>query len=95
MAGPPVLGKRLVPGNGLVLGDRLALGNRLVPPALGWTDVEPDGATSGNEPDSLGIGTVLACPLLREGEPVVVGTLHVGPSGDAIILVISAKKSNK
>ncbi len=32
---------------------------------------------------------------IREGEPVVVGTLNVGPSGDAMILVMSAKRSNK
>jgi hypothetical protein len=32
---------------------------------------------------------------LREGEPVVVGTLNTGPSGDAIILVVSAKRSPK
>ena len=32
---------------------------------------------------------------LREGEPVVVGTLNVGPSGDAIILVMSAKRAMK
>lgn len=32
---------------------------------------------------------------IREGEPVVVGTLNVGPSGDAIILVMSAKRANK
>jgi hypothetical protein len=32
---------------------------------------------------------------MREGEPVVVGTLNVGPSGDAIILVISAQRSSK
>lgn len=32
---------------------------------------------------------------LSEGEPVVVGTLNVGPSGDAIILVISARRSSK
>src|SRR6185503_11640902 len=32
---------------------------------------------------------------VREGEPVVVGTLNVGPSGDAIILVISARRSVK
>ena len=32
---------------------------------------------------------------MREGEPVVVGTLNVGPSGDAIILVISARRSSK
>jgi hypothetical protein len=32
---------------------------------------------------------------MREGEPVVVGTLHVGPSGDALILVMSARRSAK
>jgi hypothetical protein len=32
---------------------------------------------------------------MREGEAVVVGTLNVGPSGDAIILVISAQRSSK
>jgi hypothetical protein len=32
---------------------------------------------------------------MREGEPVVVGTLNVGPSGEAIILVMSAKRTPK
>jgi hypothetical protein len=32
---------------------------------------------------------------MREGEPVIVGTLNVGPSGDAIILVMSARRSSK
>jgi hypothetical protein len=32
---------------------------------------------------------------LREAEPVIVGTLNVGPSGDAIILVVSAKRTVK
>jgi hypothetical protein len=32
---------------------------------------------------------------MREGEPVIVGTLNVGPSGDAIILVLSAKRTSK
>jgi hypothetical protein len=32
---------------------------------------------------------------MREGEPVIVGTLNVGPSGDAIILVLSAKRTAK
>jgi hypothetical protein len=32
---------------------------------------------------------------MREGEPVIVGTLNVGPSGDAIILVVSAKRTQK
>jgi hypothetical protein len=31
----------------------------------------------------------------REGEPVIVGTLNVGPSGDAIILVMSVKRSTR
>jgi hypothetical protein len=29
------------------------------------------------------------------GKPVVVGTLHVGPSGDAIILVMTAKRAQR
>lgn len=32
---------------------------------------------------------------MREGEPVIVGTLNIGPSGDAIILVVSAKRTQK
>ena len=32
---------------------------------------------------------------IREGEPVIVGTLNIGPSGDAIILVVSAKRTMK
>ena len=30
---------------------------------------------------------------MKEGEPVVVGTLNVGPTGEAIILVVSAKRT--
>jgi hypothetical protein len=32
---------------------------------------------------------------IREGEPAVVGTLNVGPSGDAIILVVAAKRTSR
>lgn len=32
---------------------------------------------------------------MKEGEPVVVGTLNTGPSGDAIILVVSARRAPK
>jgi hypothetical protein len=32
---------------------------------------------------------------MRDGEPVIVGTLNVGPSGDAIILVLSARRTAK
>jgi hypothetical protein len=31
---------------------------------------------------------------MRESEPVIVGTLNVGPSGDAIILVVAAKRTS-
>lgn len=42
--------------------------------------------------ESTGLNTDIS---MREGEPVVVGTLNIGPSGDAIILVMSAKSTNK
>jgi hypothetical protein len=32
---------------------------------------------------------------LNEGEPVVVGTLNIGPTGDALVVVISVKRSPK
>jgi len=42
--------------------------------------------------ENTGLNTDIS---IREGEAVVVGTLNVGPSGDAIILVMSAKRANK
>lgn len=42
--------------------------------------------------ENTGLGTDIS---MREGEPVIVGTLNVGPSGDAIILVLSAKRTTK
>jgi hypothetical protein len=42
--------------------------------------------------ESTGLNTDIS---MREGESVVVGTLNIGPSGDAIILVMSAKRTNK
>lgn len=30
---------------------------------------------------------------MREGVPVIAGTLHMGPSGDAIVVVVSAKRA--
>ena len=32
---------------------------------------------------------------MHEGEPVIVGTLNIGPTGEAIILVVSAKRTQK
>jgi hypothetical protein len=40
--------------------------------------------------ESTGLNTDIS---MKEGEPVVVGTLNIGPSGDAIILVVSAKRT--
>jgi len=42
--------------------------------------------------ESTGLNTDIS---MREGEPVIVGTLNVGPSGDAIILVMSARRTEK
>jgi len=42
--------------------------------------------------EQTGLGTDIS---MKEGEPVIVGTLNVGPSGDAIILVVSAKRAPK
>jgi len=42
--------------------------------------------------ESTGLNTDIS---MREGEPVIVGTLNVGPSGDAIILVMTARRTQK
>ncbi len=42
--------------------------------------------------ENTGLATDIS---IREGEPVIVGTLNVGPSGDAIILVVSAKRTSR
>jgi hypothetical protein len=42
--------------------------------------------------ENTGLATDIS---MRESEPVIVGTLNVGPSGDAIILVVSARRTQK
>ena len=42
--------------------------------------------------ENTGLNTDIS---MHEGEPVIVGTLNVGPSGDAIILVMTARRSAK
>jgi len=42
--------------------------------------------------ENTGLATDIS---MRESDPVIVGTLNVGPSGDAIILVVSAKRAPK
>jgi hypothetical protein len=39
--------------------------------------------------ENTGITTDIS---VREGEPTIVGTLNVGPSGDALIIVVSARR---
>ena len=41
--------------------------------------------------ESIGIRTDLT---MREGSIVIAGTLNVGPSGDAIVVVVSARRAN-
>jgi len=41
--------------------------------------------------ETVGLHTDLS---MREGAPVIAGTLHVGPSGDAIVVAISARRAN-
>jgi hypothetical protein len=52
--------------------------------------IAANGATAAINYESTGLQTDIS---IREGEPVVVGTLNVGPSGDAIILVVAAKRT--
>jgi hypothetical protein len=59
--------------------------------------IQTSSAVASNSPgapifnyESTGLNTDIS---MREGEPVVVGTLNIGPSGDAIILVVSAKRT--
>ena len=40
--------------------------------------------------EQTGVSTDIS---MRESEPVIVGTLNIGPSGDALILVVSAKRT--
>jgi hypothetical protein len=40
--------------------------------------------------ESVGLRTDIS---MAEGKPIIAGTLNVGPSGDAIIVVISARRA--
>jgi hypothetical protein len=42
--------------------------------------------------ENTGLNTDIS---MHEGDPVIVGTLNLGPSGDAIILVMTARRSSK
>jgi hypothetical protein len=63
-----------------------------VPIQTGMTSASTVTSTATINYESTGLNTDIS---MREGEPVIVGTLNVGPSGDAIILVITAKRTQK
>jgi hypothetical protein len=78
-------------GQPMVIMSRFSFGARI--PIVTGTNVAQSG--SGFPVisyDTTGLNTDIS---LREGEPVVVGTLNAGPSGDAIILVVSAKRTSR
>ncbi len=78
-------GRQLVKMDGFVFGSRI--------PIVTGTAIASNGpAAPIINYEQTGLNTDIS---IREGEPVVVGTLNVGPSGDAIILVMSAKRANK
>lgn len=57
------------------------------------TMVAPSGATAPTiQYEHTGIATEFS---MREGEPVIVGTLNVGQSGEAFILIVSAKRTGR
>jgi len=76
-------------GQQLVRMDGFWFGAR-VPIQTGMSSSSTSTATINYE--STGLNTDIS---MREGEPVIVGTLNVGPSGDAIILVMSARRTLK
>lgn len=78
-------------GQQLVRMDGFTFGAR-VPIQTGMTSSSTATSTATINYESTGLNTDIS---MREGEPVIVGTLNVGPSGDAIILVLSARRTQK
>jgi hypothetical protein len=78
-------------GRNVIRMDGFKFGSRI--PIQTYAAVAANGnATPTISYESTGLNTDIS---MREGQPVIVGTLNVGPSGDAIILVVSARRSEK
>jgi hypothetical protein len=81
-------------GNDIVRMNELRFGAQ-VPIITG--QLTPTNASLGNAPvtsvnyQTIGLKTDIS---MREGSPVIAGTLNVGPQGDAIIVVVSARRVN-
>lgn len=78
-------GQRMVQMNGFNFGAR-------VPIQVGSAIAANGTVAPSINYEPTGISTDVS---MREGEPVIVGTLNIGPSGDAIILVVSAMRTQK
>ena len=78
-------------GQPMVQMQRFSFGAR-IPIVTGTTPAQAGAGFPIINYDNTGLNTDIS---LREGEPVVVGTLNAGPSGDAIILVVSAKRTSR
>jgi hypothetical protein len=80
-------GQQLVRIDGFMFGAR-------VPIQTGMTSASTSLSMATINYESTGLNTDIS---MREGEPVIVGTLNVGPgpTGEAIILVIMAKRTTK
>ena len=77
-------GRRMVRMEGFSFGARI--------PIQSGTAIAATGPAPIINYEPTGLNTDISLP---EGEPVIVGTLNVGPSGDAIILVMSVKTAAK
>jgi hypothetical protein len=87
---------RLWPGEGgqqLVRLTDLRFGSR-VPIVTAQSSITSASTNAASFPvinyEPIGLRTDIS---MREGEPVVAGTLNVGPSGDAIVVVIAARRA--
>lgn len=80
-------------GNELVRMSDFKFGSK-VPIVTAQTSITNASTSSSTFPvvnyESVGLLTDIS---MREGSPVIAGTLNLGPSGDAIVVVISAKRS--
>jgi hypothetical protein len=82
-------------GNDIVRMNDFRFGSR-VPVVINQV-MQTTGAAMGNTPiaqvnyEPVGLKTDIS---MREGTPVIAGTLHVGPQGDAIVVVVSARRAN-
>ncbi|HEY3024676.1 MAG TPA: hypothetical protein VGJ55_00845 [Pyrinomonadaceae bacterium] len=78
------MGRNVIRVNGFSFGSRVPIQTQ----ATVASAAAPSGAIVSYEP--TGLHTDIS---MHEGEPVVVGTLNVGPSGDALVIIFSAKRA--